>query len=160
MNNYDPGLGAYLGLQADSRGNQSFDNGEDGNYWSDYQVRYPGAQLINGHWDNPYEINQSEGTKDRFPLYSRVDLIPPKANAGDDITICAGEKVELKGSGDGELLWSTGQSGASIDVEPNRTTVYTLSLTLSNGETISDDITVFVENCDNSESIAEIENSI
>jgi parallel beta-helix repeat protein len=46
----------------------SWDNGCEGNYWSDYAARYPEASQVNstGIWDTPYEIDAND--IDRFPL--------------------------------------------------------------------------------------------
>jgi parallel beta-helix repeat protein len=46
----------------------SWDNGCEGNYWSDYATRYPEASQVNstGIWDTPYEIDSNN--IDRFPL--------------------------------------------------------------------------------------------
>lgn len=46
-----------------------FDNGYEGNYWSDYSTRYPNATEINGTgiWDSPY-VYGLLGAKDNCPL--------------------------------------------------------------------------------------------
>ncbi|TRO47796.1 hypothetical protein E2P47_03920 [Candidatus Bathyarchaeota archaeon] len=50
-----------------------WDNGypSGGNYWSDYEEKYPNAEEIesSGIWNEPYEINESE--YDNFPLMSQ-----------------------------------------------------------------------------------------
>jgi parallel beta-helix repeat protein len=45
-----------------------WDNGREGNYWSDYENRYPNATEIDGLgvWDVPYRID--ENNTDRYPL--------------------------------------------------------------------------------------------
>ena len=45
-----------------------WDNGEEGNYWSDYKTRYSSAKEKYGLgiWDLPYEV--SEDNVDRYPL--------------------------------------------------------------------------------------------
>jgi len=45
-----------------------WDNGCEGNYWSDYEERYPNATEINnsGIWDTPYVID--ENNRDNYPL--------------------------------------------------------------------------------------------
>ena len=51
----------------------NWDNGypSGGNYWSDYEEKYPNAEEIesSGIWNEPYEINESE--YDNFPLMSQ-----------------------------------------------------------------------------------------
>ena len=59
----------------DSYSNQ-WDNGIVGNYWSDYQEKYPEARDENndGIWDTLYNISAGIN-KDRFPL-----VLPIKSN--------------------------------------------------------------------------------
>jgi hypothetical protein len=52
----------------------ALDNGQVGNYWSDYQTNYPNASEIDnsGIWNTPYVINAS--STDRYPLMTEVDV--------------------------------------------------------------------------------------
>jgi parallel beta-helix repeat protein len=52
----------------------TWDNGYEGNYWSDYTARYSNATEVNesGIWDVPFFIN--EVNIDRFPLTEPVDI--------------------------------------------------------------------------------------
>jgi parallel beta-helix repeat protein len=52
----------------------SWDNGKEGNYWSDYQSRYPDASapFLSGVGDTPYVID--ENNVDRYPLMQTVDI--------------------------------------------------------------------------------------
>jgi parallel beta-helix repeat protein len=52
----------------------TWDNGYEGNYWSDYISRYSNATEVNdsGIWDVPFFIN--EVNIDRFPLTEPVDI--------------------------------------------------------------------------------------
>ncbi len=54
----------------------SFDNGTNGNYWSNYNTRYPNASEIDdsGIWNTPFYIN--EYNIDHFPLKQAVEVIP------------------------------------------------------------------------------------
>ena len=45
----------------------SWDNGEFGNYWNDYSIKYPNATQINGIWNTSYNIPDGHN-KDNFPL--------------------------------------------------------------------------------------------
>ena len=45
----------------------NWDNGTVGNYWSDYQDKYPSANQENGIWDTPYSIDGGDNF-DRYPL--------------------------------------------------------------------------------------------
>lgn len=70
------------------------------------------------------------------------------ADAGDDVSVCSGETVNLVGSGGISYLWSTGETTKSIKVAPTRTTTYELKV--DNGVTSNlDYVTVTVENCQN-----------
>jgi parallel beta-helix repeat protein len=55
-----------------------WDNGYVGNYWSDYQSKYPNATEVDasGIGDTPYVIN--ENNKDRYPLFERLSFEPPE----------------------------------------------------------------------------------
>ena len=57
----------------------SWDNGKEGNYWSDYQTRYPDAAEVgtSGIGDTPYVID--ENNTDHHPLMQAADIssIPP-----------------------------------------------------------------------------------
>ncbi|MGY3793784.1 collagen-binding domain-containing protein [Aquimarina sp. 433] len=68
------------------------------------------------------------------------------ADAGEDQTITVGETATLTVVGEGAILWSTGETTASIEVSPQETTTYTVAIT-NNGCTATDEVTVFVEGC-------------
>lgn len=52
-----------------------FDDGSFGNYWSDYQTRYPNATQTNGVWNTPYSIDTNN--TDHHPLVNQsVNQIP------------------------------------------------------------------------------------
>ncbi|MBT8258758.1 MAG: hypothetical protein KJO49_09830, partial [Bacteroidia bacterium] len=67
----------------------------------------------------------------------------PSAGAGNDITICQGETTTLTATGGESYLWNTGQTTASINVSPNSTTTYSVTVTENNCES-SDSVTVTV----------------
>lgn len=63
-----------------------------------------------------------------------VDLFirsAPVANAGNDVTICEGEEVDLTATGGTEYHWSDGSNDNPNTVSPTSTTTYTV--TVSNG---------------------------
>ncbi|MFH1120849.1 MAG: T9SS type A sorting domain-containing protein [Bacteroidota bacterium] len=66
------------------------------------------------------------------------------ADAGNDLTICEGESTTLFATGGQSYQWSDGQAGASINVAPDVTTIY--GVTVSSGPWIIsvDSVTVFV----------------
>jgi len=51
-----------------------FDNGAEGNYWSNYLIRYPNASEISntGIGDTPYVINENRA--DHYPLMASFDI--------------------------------------------------------------------------------------
>ena len=57
----------------------------------------------------------------------------PTADAGKDTAICAGFSANLLAKGGLNYLWSTGETTAGIEVTPQSTTVYLLTVTDNNG---------------------------
>jgi parallel beta-helix repeat protein len=99
MNNYQASTGTYLGPQAlDNTTDGSWDDGREGNYWSDFQTRYPGAKRTGRIWDTPYGLAGSGVRADRFPLADPMDLLPPVAEAGPDQLVDQNTTVTLDGS--------------------------------------------------------------
>ncbi len=72
----------------------------------------------------------------------------PIANAGDDIETCLGTEVTLTASGGSSYLWSTGETLASINVNPNTTTTYTVEVFENNCSSV-DEVTVTVNQIPN-----------
>jgi hypothetical protein len=67
----------------------------------------------------------------------------PAVNAGPDVTVnCINPSATLTAVANGSLLWSTGATSNSITVNPNVTTIYSVTVTASNGCTASDQVTV------------------
>jgi len=56
-----------------------------GNYWSDYEERYPDAIELDGSgiWDTPYVIN--ENNQDNYPLMERWSPRPPIPTTTDEL---------------------------------------------------------------------------
>lgn len=71
-----------------------------------------------------------------------VNLVP-NANAGPDISLCAGNTATLNASGGGNYIWSTGENLASIVITPAVTTTYTVNVQ-ANGCAATDTIMVTV----------------
>jgi len=65
-------------------------------------------------------------------------------NAGNDVDIYLGESTTLTVVGVGEILWSTGETTASINVTPTVTTTYSVEVTETNGCTAYDEVRVNV----------------
>ena len=68
----------------------------------------------------------------------------PSVNAGSDQTICSGENVTLTANGDGNFLWSTGETTSSITVSPTSTTTYTVTASNSCADDATDQVIVTV----------------
>jgi hypothetical protein len=66
----------------------------------------------------------------------------PIADAGSNQSICVGQSATLTGTGGGTYSWSTGATSASINVIPNATTTYYVTVTNSSGCTSRDSIRV------------------
>ncbi|MFH2094890.1 MAG: hypothetical protein ABIJ16_04245, partial [Bacteroidota bacterium] len=68
----------------------------------------------------------------------------PVADAGPDVSVCAGESTGLTASGGVSYNWSTLETTAAITVTPASTATYTVTVTNSSGCTDTDDVTVTV----------------
>jgi len=96
----------------------SWDNGCEGNYWSDYAARYPEASQVNntGIWDTPYEIDANN--IDRFPL---MNVYWNPCDINHDLKVNMkdiGAAAIAFGTVPGDFFWNphvdiTGGSGAS-----------------------------------------------
>lgn len=88
-----------------------------------------------------YSINDCESA----PAQVTVTVIPQlNADAGADVGICVGESVTLNATGGSSYLWSTGQSTASITLNPTQTTTYTVTAFDDFGNSDTDSVTVTV----------------
>jgi len=63
----------------------------------------------------------------------------------DDQEICWGSSTTLTAVGEGTVVWSTGETTASIEVAPTNTTTYTVTLTNNQGCTVTDEAVVTVK---------------
>lgn len=56
-------------IHSNAKGVNNWDDGLKGNYWDDYEEKYPDAhkKWLKGIWDTPYEI-ASGNNQDRYPL--------------------------------------------------------------------------------------------
>lgn len=159
-NNYDEISGTFSGPQAiDDATVDQWDDGNEGNHWSDFQTRYPSASIVDGVWDTPYGIAGRGGFKDRYPLAYRLDLFPPIANAGSDKIINQNTTVTLDGSSSSDdvaiitYLWSFVYNDLAINLTGNIVNFifdhpgkYTVMLKVTDGEgrSSSDDVIINV----------------
>jgi hypothetical protein len=74
-----------------------------------------------------------------------VTVLQVSADAGPDQTItCSSPSATLTASGGGTYSWSTGQNNQTITVSPSDTTIYSVTVTGTNGCTAIDDVIVNV----------------
>ena len=94
-----------------------------------------------------YTVTSSSGCSNDVSDEVTVTVYPELTlDVSDDVLICsAGETVELTATGNGDFLWSTGETSASITVSPSVTTVYTVVSTLGSCLDESRDVTVTVD---------------
>jgi parallel beta-helix repeat protein len=119
-----------------------WDNGTTGNYWDDYRISYPTAQIIpeTGTWDTPYIVNISGNNTDYHPWvypYGYIDTIPPDVmvffpnggevvageviiqwSAFDDVTMDLNGTILIEYSADNGSSWN------QIAAQQNNTGVY------------------------------------
>ena len=60
-----------MGAISSTDSTNTYDNGNEGNYWSNYQTAYPDAEKTDGSgiWNTPYVID--DNNQDNFPLVDR-----------------------------------------------------------------------------------------
>jgi SdrD B-like domain len=74
----------------------------------------------------------------------QVIVLPPVANAGEDVTICLGETAALLARGGGTYIWSGGAGNmADAMVSPSVTTTYTVTVTVG-AQSSTDEVVVTV----------------
>jgi len=88
--------------------------------------------------------NDLEGCFDLSASVKIIRSATPVVDAGDDISICKGEEVELTATGEGTYLWSTGETTATIKVAPTADTTYTVTVTSDLGCSATDEVTVSI----------------
>lgn len=123
-NNQDlQGEGRPASQARDSTGNGSWDDREEGNFWSDYLDRYPQASSTGRTWDVPYSLAGGVNSSDRYPLSLMVDHDPPVANAGPDLVVNQGDTLLLDGRrstdnvGITAYLWEAIMNGRPVALE-------------------------------------------
>jgi hypothetical protein len=116
--------------------------------------------IFASNWSDSGIINQTSAPA--FVLEYPQNNLGISVNAGNDRQICEGESVSLTavGSGGTNFVWNTGETESSITVNPNTTTTYTITYSDVAGNSVTDDVTVFVNsipvaNAGNDETINE-----
>lgn len=91
-----------------------------------------------------YSVTVSEGNvSDTDDVIVTINSLP-NANAGATQEICEGQSVTLTATGGVSYLWSTGEATQSIDVSPNSTVTYSVTVTSQEGCNASDEVLVTV----------------
>ena len=73
-----------------------------------------------------YVVTYTAPSSDTATTSISIDTIPV-VSAGADVAICTGNNTVLTASGATTYSWSTGQTGASITVDPTTNTTYTVT---------------------------------
>jgi len=136
----------------------SWDDGKEGNYWSNYYYRYYGAEKLGKVWDTPYEI-EGNFSQDNFSLRFPVDMFleVPIAYAGLDVTIEQFDKFVFNSTlsfdhiGIGNYSWSFRYNGRDVLIfgpSPSFgfdiTGTYEVLLTITNTRGREDNDTFFI----------------
>ncbi len=86
--------------------------------------------------------NCSESATDEIIVNVKNSVL---ANAGNDVTIEPGDNITLSATGGTVFLWNTGETTASITVQPNETTIYTVEVSAEGSCKDSDEVKVSIE---------------
>ncbi|REE25799.1 putative secreted protein (Por secretion system target) [Winogradskyella pacifica] len=87
-------------------------------------------------------VSDDFGQSEEASVTVTVNSIP-LVNAGEDQTICLGQSATLVATGGVSYLWNTGETTASIEVNPSVETSYSVEVSNENCSSI-DEVTVFV----------------
>ena len=146
---------------ADDTGENRWDDGTFGNYWSDYEARFPDASNDTVRWSMPYPIDGSPNMSDDKPLvwptFGTVNH--PIADAGPDAFIFQHQEIILNGTMSFDrdeivnFTWSFAYDGSTVHLfGPNPVFTfheagsYDVSLTVTNprGNMSTDTVTIHV----------------
>ncbi|WP_405571287.1 Ig-like domain-containing protein [Winogradskyella sp. Asnod2-B02-A] len=88
-------------------------------------------------------VSDDNGQSEDVTVTVTVNTVP-LANAGEDQNICEGESISLIASGGDTYLWNTGETTASIEVNPIIETTYSVEV-ITNNCSSTDEVTIFVD---------------
>ena len=131
--NVDICLGENITLTAQSNGNLLWSTGET-----------TSSITVNPTTSTTYSVTSSLGDCSKTDEVLVTVNQPPSVNAGSDVSICSGETVTLSASGEGNFLWSTGETTSSITVSPTNTTTYTVTASNTCTDDATDEVIVNV----------------
>jgi len=72
-----------------------FDLDRLGNYWSDYEQRYPSEVNDGAIWSRPYEVELGTNIFDRYPLAYIYETEPPEVHLTNEDTVEYGDQIHL-----------------------------------------------------------------
>ncbi|MFA6923632.1 MAG: PKD domain-containing protein [Bacteroidales bacterium] len=100
-------------------------NGGSSYIWSNGQATQ--SIIISPTQTTTYKLTVTSncGSATDEAVVSVVSL--PTVVVSSDATICSGKQTTISATGSGAFLWSTGSNAQSMVVNPNQTTVYTVS---------------------------------
>ena len=100
-NNFINNTNYHLGQAEDwGKYNTWNDSFGEGNYWSDYAVKYPNAMNDGNVWNHPYEVYGDNDAKDYYPLVNPIEEgeYYPAAMIGPPFVIDQHETIYFSGS--------------------------------------------------------------
>ena len=100
--------------------------------------------IVNPTTTTTYSVTSSSGSCSETDEVEVIVDSAPSVSLGNDVTICSGESIILTASGNGNFLWSTGETTSSISVNPLITTTYSVTASNSCDASATDDIKVNV----------------
>ncbi len=145
-------------LAFDDEGENDWDNGTEGNYWSNYGKVCPEAEPLGKIWDTAYHI-RDEGAVDRFPLRYPISdyLSRPAAYAGRDEVIEQFETYTFDGTGSfdhlgiASYMWTFVHGGENFTLNGSmpsfvftRMGTYEITLRITNTRGRTDEDIVFI----------------
>ncbi len=116
--------------------------------------------VISPTQNTTYAVTVTSGIKTTTANTSVTVNSLPLANAGADATIVIGNNATLTATGGTSYLWSNNANTASINVSPQNTTIYIVTVTGQNGCTKTDSVQVSVTGIPLSATVSATPNSI
>nr|MDO8113973.1 PKD domain-containing protein [Candidatus Sigynarchaeota archaeon] len=140
LNNFLGNTGAEAYDMASSTPNY-FDNGTRGNYWINYQTRFPAAINNGTVWNTPYAIDGTSPAQDNYPLAVKYHVTPVADFTANRTSIITGWAVQFNFTGMMTLRtmsyqWSFGDGTANATAKDpvhvfNSPGYFTITLTAS-----------------------------
>lgn len=102
-----------------------WDDGSEGNYWSDYRDRYPAAHQVGRTWNTSYNVSQIPSpshlrSEDRYPLVDPFDRTPATLPVFGNITTSSSQPVLFNATGAADpagianITWTFHYNGTDV----------------------------------------------